>query len=139
MPLSFHLLAVLGVLGAAAKKSSSSSSFFIIVLVIIAGAYLLFIAPQRRKQRARVTQQRSFEVGDEVVTTGGIYGRVESSDGDRGALDIAEGVVIEVTRAAIARRVDPQGDTATASEPVETESDAEGAEVASHDWEPPQA
>ena len=141
MPLPLHLLAVLDVFGATAKKTSSSSSFFLIFLVVIAGAYMLFIAPQRRKQRAQMSQQRNFEVGDEVVTTGGMYGRVEASDGDRVALDIAEGVVVEVARTAIARRVDAATAAAevagTGSDDGDTEVDDERAEVASHDWEPP--
>ena len=141
MPLpGLHLLAVLGVLAATAKKpSSGGSSYFLIFLIVIAGAYFLFIAPQRRKQRAQLGQQRSFEVGDEVVTTGGIYGRVESSDGDRVALDISEGVIIEVARTAIARRIDPTVTTEEASEPAlaadeEEPGTGDGSE---HGWDPP--
>lgn len=143
MPLPLHLLAVLDVFGATAKKTSSSSGFFLIFLIVIAGAYMLFIAPQRRKQRAQANQQRNFEVGDEVVTTGGIYGRVEASDGDRVALDIAEGVVVEVARTAIARRVDAATAaaevTGASSDDSAAELDDDRAEVASHDWEPPVA
>lgn len=134
MPLpGLHLLAVVDVL-AAAKKTSSSSGFFLIFLIVIAGAYLLFIAPQRRKQRAQMNQQRNFEIGDEVLTSGGIYGRVESAEGDRVALDIADGVLIEVARSSIARRVDP----VAASEPTSDEVDPDATEVSSHEWDPPQ-
>ena len=133
---------MLGILAATAKKSSSSSSsFFLIFLIVIAGAYFLFIAPQRRKQRAQLSQQRNFEVGDEVVTTGGIYGRVESHEGDRVALDISEGVIIEVARTAIARRIDP---TAAADEDAEPalaadEEEPGAGDGSEHDWDPPRA
>lgn len=138
MPLpGLHLLASLGLLAAtSAKKSSGGSSFFLIFIIVIAGVYLLFIAPQRRKQRAQAAQQRNFEVGDEVVTTGGIYGRVDASEGERVTLDIADGVFIEVARTAIARRVE-----AVATEVVPdmgaTEADEDDDESSSGDWDPP--
>ena len=123
---ALHPLATLGLLAATTAKKSGSSPVFLIFIVVIAGVYMLFIAPQRRKQRATASQQRTFEVGDEVVTSGGIYGRVESSEGDRVALDIADGVVIEVARTAIAQRVD---DAANASSAPSAASDTEAAET----------
>lgn len=137
MPFSFpHLLATVGLL--AATKKASGSPLFIVFIVIILGVYLLFIGPQRRRQRAQAGQQRTFEVGDEVVTTGGIYGRVEGIDGDRVELDIADGVVIEVARSAIARQVTPP-----APEVVEDTEEAEASGASgdhtetAHDWSPP--
>jgi preprotein translocase subunit YajC len=136
MPIpGFHILASLGILAAATKKTSSSSGFFLIFLIIIAGVYLLFIAPQRRKQRARMAQQKSFEPGDEVMTTGGIYGRVEASEGDRVALDVADGVVIEVARSAIAHRVDDASAGALRSRTDETSEQAASSDE--EHWAPP--
>lgn len=129
-----HALGALDFFFAAAKKSSGGSSVFLIFIIIIAGVYLLFIAPQRRKQRAKMNEQRSFEVGDEVVTSGGIYGRVNSSEGDRVALDIADGVVIDIARTAVARRVDPQAAATGSGDDADSGADEAGDE---HDWRPP--
>lgn len=138
MPLPLHLVAVLGLLAAStAKKSSGSGSgIFLIFIVVIAGVYLLFIAPQRRKQRAQMAQKRTFEIGDEVVTTGGIYGRVESNDGDRVALDISDGIIVEVAKSSIAKRVEPAPATAA---PEAAMGDDVAEDVDEHDWEPPVA
>lgn len=138
MPLpGLHLLASLGLLGAtAAKKTSGGSSFFLIFLIVIAGVYLLFIAPQRRKQRAQMAQQKNFEVGDEVVTTGGIYGRVDANDGERVTLDIADGVFIEVAKTAIARRVEAVA-TEVVADTADSEADEDDDVPAATDWDPP--
>ena len=138
MPLpGLHLFASLGLLAAtAAKKTSGGSSFFLIFIVVIAGVYLLFIAPQRRKQRAQAAQQRTYEVGDEVVTTGGIYGRVDANEGERVTLDIADGVFIEVARTAIARRVEAVA-TEVVPESADGEADGDEDAPASADWDPP--
>ncbi|MDA8295635.1 MAG: preprotein translocase subunit YajC [Actinomycetota bacterium] len=114
MPLSFPALAHVaalsgGVLAAASSKkpTTSGSPVIFILLIVVVGAYFLFIAPQRRKMKAQMSQQNQFEVDDEVVTKSGIYGTVRGKDGDRIQIEIAPGTVIEVMNQAIARRVDP--------------------------------
>ena len=51
----------------------------IIYLAVIFGAmYLLLIRPQRKKQKEEKKMRENLQVGDEVVTIGGIYGRIIS-------------------------------------------------------------
>ena len=51
----------------------------IIYLVVIFGAmYFLLIRPQKKKQKEEKKMRENLQVGDEVVTIGGIYGRVIS-------------------------------------------------------------
>ena len=51
----------------------------IIYLVIIFGAmYFLLIRPQKKKQKEEKKMRENLQVGDEIVTIGGIYGRVIS-------------------------------------------------------------
>lgn len=51
----------------------------VIYLAVIFGAmYLLLIRPQRKKQKEEKKMRENLQVGDEVVTIGGIYGRVIS-------------------------------------------------------------
>ncbi|MGH8988966.1 MAG: preprotein translocase subunit YajC [Acidimicrobiales bacterium] len=66
------------------KSSGSGSSTFIIFLVLIAVVgYFLLIRPQKQKQRRQRAQQSAVAVGDEVLTVGGIVGRVLAVDADR--------------------------------------------------------
>ncbi len=87
-------------------------------MLIIGGAmYMLMIRPQRRKMRAQAALQSSIEVGDEVMTTSGMYGFVTLIDGEIAWLEIDDNVQIRVARQALQRKVDTsQGETAVPSD-----------------------
>jgi preprotein translocase subunit YajC len=89
-----------------AKSSSFASSGFIFLLLIVAGAYLLFIRPQRMKMRQQMVAPQ-INVGDEVVTQGGLIGHVVRFDGDRVTVEIAPGTNVMVLRTALGRRMEP--------------------------------
>ncbi len=74
---------ITALLAATKAKSSGGSSTFIIFLVLIAVVgYFLLIRPQKQKQRRQREQQSNIGVGDEVLTVGGIVGRVIALDGE---------------------------------------------------------
>jgi len=98
-------------LAAAAKKKSSGSSAFLIIIVIFLGVYLLFLRPQRKKQRAALAARKAAEVGDEVLTAAGIFGRVVAMADDRATVEIAPGTTIEVALRALGQRIDPVEET----------------------------
>ncbi len=50
----------------------------VIYAVIFGGMYLLLIRPQKKKQKAEKKMRENVQVGDEIVTIGGIYGRIIS-------------------------------------------------------------
>jgi preprotein translocase subunit YajC len=53
-------------------------------MILLFGAmYFLLIAPQRKKQKAHEKMLTELKSGDEVVTTGGIYGTITSVKDDR--------------------------------------------------------
>ncbi len=56
----------------------SSSILVIIVYVVIIGAamYFILIRPQRKKQKAEAKMRDNVQVGDEILTIGGIYGKI---------------------------------------------------------------
>ena len=69
------------VLGILAQDSSSGSSLVGLALpvLMIVGFYFLLIRPQRNRQRAAQALVASLEVGDDVMTTGGIFGTIVNS------------------------------------------------------------
>ncbi len=84
----------------------------LLFLLVVAGAFwLLMIRPAQRKAREQQALQAAIEVGDEVMTTSGIFGEVRALEEETVHLAIADDVQIRVVRAAIARVVTP---TATA-------------------------
>ncbi len=66
--------------------------------LIAGGFYFLFIAPQRKKQKALEKMLSELQSGDEVMTSGGIYGTITNVKDDRFIIRIAEGTKIEVAK-----------------------------------------
>ena len=64
--------------------------------LLFAAMYFLMIAPQRKKQKAHDLMLKSLGSGDEIVTTGGIYGTITNVKDDRFIVRIAENTKIEV-------------------------------------------
>lgn len=64
-----------------AAASSGGTSLLVMlgwVAVMLVAMYFLMIRPQRKKQKEEKQMRENLQVGDEVVTIGGIYGRVIS-------------------------------------------------------------
>jgi preprotein translocase subunit YajC len=78
------------------------------MLAIFLIFWLLLIRPQQRKQREQEQMLKSIEKGDDVVTTGGLHGRVVGTTDDTLTLEIAavkgERVRVKVSRARIESR-----------------------------------
>jgi preprotein translocase subunit YajC len=83
-------------------------------VLMLAVMYFLLIVPQRKKQKAHADLMRSLGPGDEVVTTGGIYGGITEVDGDDVYLEVAPDIEIKIARRAIADRAFPGGAAAPA-------------------------
>jgi preprotein translocase subunit YajC len=90
--------------------------------------WLLMLRPAQRQRRELQIMQSSVGVGDEVMTTSGIFGAVRALDEETVRLEVSDGVEIRVVRAAIGRVVtkaasgteEPTG-LADTAEPEETE------------------
>ena len=80
-------------------------------LVFIVGAFVIMwlfvLLPQRRRQAAHNALLASLEPGDEVLTAGGIYGRVRDIGDDEVELEVAPGVQLRVATRAIAAVLPP--------------------------------
>ena len=77
-------------------------------LILIGGAfYFVLIRPQQRRAKAQQALLRSVEVGDEVLTTAGVYGTIVDIDDETDVitLEIAPGTQIRMVRAGIGRRI----------------------------------
>jgi preprotein translocase subunit YajC len=82
---------------------------FLILIVLFAAAWLFFVLPARRRRTAHSAMQDSVDVGDEVITAGGLHGTVKGLGEDTLQLEIAPGVVATLDKravAAVAREVE---------------------------------
>jgi preprotein translocase subunit YajC len=75
--------------------------------IIMFGAfYLLLLRPQKKKLAAQRKLLDNVAEGAEIMTTSGIYGFVTAVDGDVVWLEIASGVDIRITKAAISKIIE---------------------------------
>ena len=77
-------------------------TLIIFVVLLVAIFYFLIIRPQRRQQKKHQELMQELKRGDKVVTTGGIFGVVESLSDDSVVLKIESGATIRVARSSIA-------------------------------------
>jgi preprotein translocase subunit YajC len=81
----------------------------VLMMVLFIGVfYLLLIRPQQKKAKEHQALVAKLAAGDEVVTTGGILGKVTDVGETFITLEIAEGVRVKVQRFQIAQLM-PKG------------------------------
>jgi preprotein translocase subunit YajC len=69
---------------------------FLPMILLFAAMYFLMIAPQRKKQKEHEKMLKALESGDEIVTSGGIYGTISNVKEDRFVVRIADNTKIEI-------------------------------------------
>ena len=99
---------------------------FLIIMVLMLGVmYVLMIRPQRQRQAQQQSMIDGCGVGDDVLTTGGIYGTVTQVDGDDVVVEIAPTITVHMTRRGIAAVLPPEEED-EADEELEDEDDVVG-------------
>lgn len=73
-------------------------------LLLAVAFFFLIVRPQRRQLAARRALVAAVEVGDEIITAGGIYGVVVGAAEESLEIEVAPGVVLTLAREAIARK-----------------------------------
>ena len=106
----------------------------IVIVVLLVLMWLLLIRPQRRRQAEQQELLSNLQVGDEIVTAGGIYGRIEEiREGDL-TLEIAPGTSVRIARRAVAGIIHEEEEEE--EEQVEAEADEVTAEHEEEGEEP---
>jgi preprotein translocase subunit YajC len=101
-----------------ASSGGGGSAFtFLLPLILIVGM-IWFMSRTQRKQRARQAETvAALTPGTKVITTSGLVGIVEETDDEYVTLEISEGVLVQVVKAAVGRVI-PEEDAATIEEPA---------------------
>jgi len=82
--------------------------FFLPMIVIFVAFYFLLIRPQQKKQKAHTALIGALATGDEVLTAGGILGKVTAVTEHYATLNIADNVEIKVQKSTVSAIV-PKG------------------------------
>jgi preprotein translocase subunit YajC len=71
--------------------------------LLVIAFFVLVVRPQRRRLAAHRAFLSTLRLGDEVITSGGVYGTIRALRDEAVELEIAPDTVIRVARAAIAQ------------------------------------
>ena len=82
--------------------------FLLFLALLLVVMYVLMIRPQRQRQQANQRTVDSAGEGDDVLTTGGIYGTIVRAEGDDLVVEIADNLSVHMTRRAIAAVLPPE-------------------------------
>ena len=98
------LLSLGGCIPAEAPEEGGGFDWTIIIfLALIFGLfYFVFIRPQRRRQKEHQEMVLELRRGDRVVTSGGIYGQIESISDDSIVIKVESGATMRVAKDSVA-------------------------------------
>lgn len=82
-------------------QAGGDYSFIIMMIVIFAIMYFFMIRPQNKKQKEIQNFRNNLQVGQDVISAGGIYGKVKAIEGNVIVLEIASGVKIRIDKNSI--------------------------------------
>ena len=82
-------------------QAGGDYSFLIMMVAIFAIMYFFMIRPQNKKQKEIQNFRKNLEVGQEVITAGGIYGKVKEIEDNVVVLEISTGVKIRIDKNSI--------------------------------------
>ena len=73
----------------------------IMMIAIIAVFYFFMIRPQQKKQKELQKARESMQVGDKVVTAGGIHGRIKEVGDTYFLVEVADGVKLKFEKSSV--------------------------------------
>ena len=76
-------------------------SFIFMMVAIFAIMYFFMIRPQNKKQKEIANFRKNLEVGQSIITAGGIYGKIKEIEDNSVVVEIASGVKIKVDKYSI--------------------------------------
>ena len=85
------------------QSGGDSTSFFVMMGAIILVFYFFMVRPQNKKVKEQRTFLDELEKGDNVITGGGIHGKVNKIDGNIVTLEVGKGTFIRVEKDIISK------------------------------------
>jgi preprotein translocase subunit YajC len=89
-------------------QQGDSTSFFIMMALMFAAFYFLLIRPQQKKQKQHQALVSGLQVGDEILTAGGILGKITGVSDHYAVIAISDSTEIKIQKQSISAVV-PKG------------------------------
>jgi preprotein translocase subunit YajC len=85
----------------AQQQQQSMLGMFLPLVLIIVVFYFFMIRPQMKRQKETQKFRDALQKGDKVVTSGGIYGRIEEIKDQIIFLEVAPGIKLKVDKSVV--------------------------------------
>jgi preprotein translocase subunit YajC len=108
MMTSFAYLFLMGQPAGSGSGQSNALITFLPLILVFVVFYFFMIRPQMKKQKEMNNYRNSLKKGDKVITTGGIYGRVQEVRDNYVMIDAGGDVKLKVDKNALLK--DPSAD-----------------------------
>lgn len=94
---------------------------FILIFAVI---YLLMIRPQQKRQKEHQAKITAVKRGDEILTAGGLYGKVIKSEDNKNEIEIeiAENITVKVNKLMLADVIPKESKSAKKDKAKEAET-----------------
>lgn len=90
----------------AAQGGSFLQSPIVIMLLFLGAMYFFMIAPQRKRQKQHEQMLNNLQTGDEIITIGGIYGKITNKTDKTFTIKVADSTKIEILKNAVSSKVE---------------------------------
>ena len=90
---------------AQATQGQNMFSMFLPMILIIIVFYFFMIRPQIKRQKELQKFRSALQKGDKVVTTGGLYGKIEEIKDNIIMLEIAPGIKVKVDKSVVIKDI----------------------------------
>ena len=91
-----------------AQPQGGGTSFIIMMVLMFAAFYFLLIRPQQKKQKQHQELVSGLQVGDEVLTAGGILGKITGVSEHYAVVKVSDNTEIKIQKASVSAVV-PKG------------------------------
>ena len=96
-----NLMTVFFLQAPAAGPAGGGSMMWIMLIAMFVIMYFFMIRPQNKKQKEIANFRKNLEVGQSVITAGGIYGKIKEIEDNTVIVEIASSVKIKVDKNSI--------------------------------------
>jgi preprotein translocase subunit YajC len=90
-----------------AQAPGGGANFILLMIAMGLLMYALLIRPQQRQQKEHKNMIAQIKKGDQIITSGGMHGRVTGVTEDVITVEIAERVRVKLNKSAVSSRVTP--------------------------------
>jgi len=80
---------------------SNQMSFYLMMALMIVVFYFFMIRPNVRKQKELRNFRDTLKKGDKIITTGGVYGKINNISENIATIDVGNNVIMKVDKSAI--------------------------------------